>query len=88
MYHRIAAQNSRCSGSDYRNVFGLRFARFAVLAYFVANLLAILQRLAEADRGDVHEDVLTAVIWCDEAETLVLSKEFYSTGRHVFLFGG
>ena len=88
MYHRIAAQNSRCSGSDYRNVFGLRFARFAVLAYFVANLLAIFQRLAEADRRDMHEDILTAVIWGDEAEALVLSKEFYGTGRHVCLFGG
>ena len=88
MYHRIAAQNSRCSGSDYRNVFGLRFARFAVLAYFVANLLAILQRLAVADRRDMHEDILTAVIRGDEAKALVLSKEFYSTGRHVFLFGG
>lgn len=88
MYHSIAAQNSLCDCSDYRDVFGLGFACLAVLAYFVANLLAILQRFAEADRGDVHEDVLTAVIWCDEAEALVLSEEFYSTGCHVCLFGG
>lgn len=88
MYDPIAAQSSLRDALDDRNVFGLGFACLAVLAYFVANLLAIFQRLAEADRRDMHEDILTAVIWGDEAEALVLSKEFYGTGRHVCLFGG
>lgn len=87
MYHRIAAQNYRCSGSDYRNVFGLRFARLAVLAYFVANLLAILQRLAEGDRGDVHEDILTTVIRSDEAKALILREKFHCSGRDICLVG-
>ena len=55
------------------------------LLLLAAGHLVILESLAEAVRGDVFEDLLTAVGWGDKAEALVFAQEFYSAGRHRFL---
>ena len=68
--------------SQNSNVFGLRFAGLAILADIVANLLTVGQSAAEADSGDVNEDVWATVVWGDEAEALILCEKFNCTGCH------
>ena len=73
--------------SQNSNVFGLGLAGLAILADIVADLLAVCQGAAEANRGDVNEDVWAAIIWSNEAEALVLGEKFNGTGCHDFLVG-
>src|SRR6476646_10309896 len=55
---------------------------------FKADLLAFVQRAHSCtlDRGDVHEDVLRAIVRLNEAEAFLGIEKFHSSDRHqVFL---
>jgi len=40
------------------------------------------------NRADVHEDILAAIIWLDEAEAFLDIEPLHGSLRHITLFSG
>lgn len=72
----------RRNRSERVDVFSLGLAGLAILAEFVADLLAITQSRAISDSRDVHEHVRAAIFRRDKAKALVLIEKLHSAGRH------
>jgi hypothetical protein len=70
------------TGSEYGDVFGLRFSGLAILADLEADLIAFAQRATGLEGRHVNEDIPAATIRRDESKTLVAVEEFNSTSRH------
>src|SRR4051812_42563867 len=88
---RRVAGDAETAPPDARSVLaGLQLARGHLAAALIAlqledDLLAFVQR-AEAralDGGDVHEDVVAAVVGLDEAEALGGVEPLHGAGSHV-----
>ncbi len=69
--------------SSLANVFRFGFASLSIFTQFIGYPLPLAERPATLKRGYVNENVLTAVLRCDETKTLVVVEKLYRTSCHV-----
>jgi hypothetical protein len=75
---------SRCR-SDGAQIFGRGLARLSISDNVVRDLLSLVEALHSGafDRADMHEHILAAVIWLDEAKAFLAIEPFHGSLRHI-----
>jgi hypothetical protein len=75
---------SRCR-SDGAQIFGRGLARLSISDNVVRDLLSLVEALHSGafDRADMHEHILAAVIWLDEAKAFLAIEPFHGSLCHI-----
>jgi hypothetical protein len=87
-YIGVKNYGSSCHRSGSAQIVGRGFAGPSIGDNVERDLLSLVEAMQSGafDCADVHEDILAAVIWLDEAEAFLSIEPLHGSLRHIFSF--